>query len=454
MVEAVSFLGGASTVTGSRFCVEWGGAKALVDCGLFQGLKELRLKNREPFPIPPPSLQAVILTHAHLDHSGALPLLWQQGFRGPVFSTLPTRDLAELILKDFATIESEYAHLANRRGFSRHAPALPIYGMRDVVGVLRNFRPVPARKWVDLGGGARFRFLPNGHILGSALVELETRGRRLVFSGDMGRPRSLLMNSPARVTGADFLVMESTYGDRAHPKEDVEGALERIVLRAVERGGPLLIPSFAVGRAQDLMFLLADLRRRNRIPNIPILLDSPMAVDATTVFCRYPDWHRLSDHQVDEMCRGVKRVKNFRETLIWSQKRKPMIVIAGSGMVTGGRVLQYLSEHLGDPRATVLFSGYQAMGTRGRLILDGAPEVKMLGRFVPVRAHLEELKGLSAHADQVELLAWMKNFSRAPRKVFLVHGEPQASAALRLELESRMGWSVEVPRQGQRFELA
>ncbi|NUM88833.1 MAG: MBL fold metallo-hydrolase [Bdellovibrionales bacterium] len=455
MAEAISFWGAASTVTGSRHCLELGTGRVLVDCGLFQGLKELRLKNRESFPVDPASIQAVILTHAHLDHSGALPLLWRQGFRGPIFATAPTAELTELILKDFASLEKEFSVLANRRGFSRHAPALPIYEMRDVVGALRSIRPVPLKKWTDIGGGARFRFSLNGHILGSAFVEVESRGRRIVFSGDMGRPRSLLMKPPSRITRADYLVMESTYGDRVHPKEDVSRELERVVIQAVtERKGPLLIPSFAVGRAQDLMYLLADLKQRKRIPDVPILLDSPMATDATVIFCKYPGWHRLPDAQVDLMCRGVRRVRDFRETLEWSRRRKPMIVIAGSGMVAGGRVLQYLAEHLNDPRATVLFSGFQALGTRGRLILDGAPEVKMLGRFVAVKAKIENLRGLSAHADQAEILGWLRGLVRAPRRVFLVHGEPQAAAALRLEMEGRLGWPVETPHLGERFPLA
>lgn len=443
---SIQFLGAAGTVTGSKYLVEGHGKKILIDCGLFQGVKQLRLLNREPLPVEPASLDAIILTHAHLDHTGYLPVLVKNGFAGRIFATPPTAALAELILRDSALIQEEEAELANEGHYSHHTPALPLYTPDDVERTLLQLVVRDDGKWIQVDEGIRFRYRRNGHILGSAFVELNWRDTLLVFSGDVGRPKSLLLSPPERPEAADVLIVESTYGDRLHPSEQPEDVIARIVNETWRRGGSIIIPSFAVGRAQELMLLLNRLRRKSDIPDIPILLDSPMGVEATEILRRFPDWHSLPEDEEQAMWKHVTMIRRYRDTLDVLRKKESCIVIAGSGMVTGGRVLSYLEKYLEDRRSSIILAGYQAEGTRGRQMLDGAHEVKIRGKYYRVYAQLHSLQSLSAHADQAELLDWMSAISHPPAQVFIVHGEAQAADALRVKINSTVGWNAEVPQ--------
>lgn len=443
------FLGGAGTVTGSKFLLLHGHGRTegrtLVDCGLFQGLKEHRLLNWAAFPEDPKRIDQVIVTHAHLDHCGSLPLLVRQGFRGPILCSAPTRDLMRVVLLDSARIHEEDTEFANRKGFSRHSPALPLYTVEDAERAMERVVVVPARRWTDAENGLRFRLVPNGHLLGSVFVEVQVEGRTLVFSGDLGRERPLLLDPPDAPTQADHLVLESTYGDRRHPDGPVESPLRELVLEAARLGGPLIIPAFALGRSQELLFLLSELARRGEIPKLPVYLDSPMAQRAGEIFNRYPEWHRLSAREIDAMDDGAHLVHDRAESIAVMRASGPRIIIAGSGMATGGRVLHHLRAHLGDPMTTVALAGYQAAGTRGRALQDGVDRVKFHGSFVPVRAQIRRLTGLSAHADQAELLNWLRRIEDPPREVSIVHGEPPASAALAAAIVKEFGWSVSIP---------
>lgn len=448
MSLSLAFLGGAKTVTGSKFLLTAGKHRFLVDCGLYQGLKELRLRNRAPFSVPPRSIDAVILTHAHLDHSGHLPLLVKEGFRGTIFCTAPTRDLCRIILSDSARLQEEDADFANREKFSKHSPAKPLYTLSDVERALERFSVIEPHEWEELAGGAKFRFRPSSHILGSAFIEFDYQGRRVVFSGDLGRSQPRLYAPPYFIERADYLVLESTYGDRLHARGPevvpVEQLLSAVITSTLERGGHVIIPSFAVGRAQELLLILSRLKRENRIPDVPIYLDSPMGTHATELLCDYPDWHRLSQSELDELWRVAKIVKTQQESIAIMRAKVPSIVIAGSGMAAGGRVLHHLASKLPDSRNSVLLVGYQAAGSRGRLLHDGAAAVKMHGRYITVRAEIHEIPDLSAHADQGEILAWLRGFKSAPKQVFIVHGEPQAADALRVKVRDELGWQSTV----------
>lgn len=453
----LQFLGGAQTVTGSKTLTQFGEHRVLVDCGLFQGLKDLRLKNRDPLPVDPHQIDAVLLTHAHLDHSGYLPLLVREGFRGKIYCSTPTRELARLILHDSAKLLEEDAEYANKRGFSKHHPAAPLYTQADVTQALEYFQPVPPGKWHPLDGGAQFRLSGSGHILGSTFVEVEAEGKHLVFSGDLGRAHPLLYEPPTRIENADYLILESTYGDRNHlesiHEEPAAAKLARIVRETHQRGGQLIIPSFAVGRVQDLLFLLSVMKKEGKIPNLPIYLDSPMGVNATQIFTDFPDWHRLDRSSVDQLCRETQVIESRVESIRVMREAAPAVIIAGSGMIEGGRVLHHLTARLPDERCTVLLVGFQAAGTRGRLLRDGAEELKIHGRYIPVKCHVEELAGLSAHADQSETLEWLHGFRKAPEKVFINHGEPQAADALRVKLGHALGWKCVVPSLNQEYSL-
>ncbi len=453
MKASIRFLGGAGTVTGSKILLELGARNILVDCGLFQGLKELRLRNWAPFPVEPGRIDAVILTHAHLDHCGYLPVLSKGGFKGPVYSTAPTKDLAKIILMDSAKIQEEDAELANRGGYSKHSPALPLYTCEEALRSMRQFISKPLGEWHDLFDGIRFRFSGSGHILGSAFVEVEWDGRRIVFSGDLGRSDPLLLQPPHRIESADWLVVESTYGDRNHSPVSPLRELARIVNETLERKGHLIIPAFAVGRAQDLLFLLSRLKEQSQIPDVPVFLDSPMGVSATGTFLEYSAWHRLSTAEINELQSAATMVKSPQQSEELLSRTGSSIVIAGSGMVSGGRVLRHLLKRLPDDRNTILLVGFQAASTRGRLLRDGASELKMFGQYVPVRARVEEISTLSAHADQREILEWLKGFKKAPGKTFVVHGEQQASDCLRRKIRDEIGWECEVPSPSDSFAL-
>ncbi len=451
------FLGGAQSVTGSKTLVTSGKHHLLVDCGLFQGLKSLRLKNWEPFPLEPRRIDSVLLTHAHLDHSGYLPLLTRNGFHGKIFCSAPTRDLTELILKDSARLQEEDAHFANQHGFSKHQPAEPLYTEKDAKAAIDRIVVLPPGRWFDLPGQMRFQLLPSSHILGSTFVVVESEGCRIVFSGDLGRLNPLLYSTPALLENADYLVMESTYGDRTHhlplEKGEISGRLAHIICETFQKGGQVILPSFAVGRTQDLLFLLAELKDQKRIPELPLYLDSPMGVNASQIFYDHPKWHVLTPWQVERILNTSKMLKSQEESIQVMRKAAPAVIIAGSGMLTGGRVLHHLAARLPDDRNTILLAGYQAAGTRGRLLQEGISELKIHGKYIPVRARVEIIAGLSAHADQSEMITWLKGFKAPPKMTFLNHGEPQASDALRVKIRDILGWRCQVPQLLQEFQL-
>ena len=450
----ITFLGAAGTVTGSKYLIETGKSRVLVDCGLFQGLKALRLRNWRPLPVDVGAIDAVVLTHAHLDHTGYLPALCKQGYRGPVYCTPSTRALCRILLPDSGHIQEEDAYYANKRGFSKHHPALPLYTREEAEASLGLLRSVAFDKPFELAPDIEARFQPVGHILGAASVELTIGGQTLVFSGDVGRPNDPVMWPPRPLRRADVLVVESTYGDRLHTGADPAEQLATVVRRTCDRGGVLLVPSFAVGRAQTLLYLLHTLRNAGRIPRaVPVYLNSPMAVNATEAFCDHHPDHRLSPAQCEAMCAAATYVNSVEDSKALNDKHGPMIVISASGMATGGRVLHHLRAFAGDRRNTILFAGYQAAGTRGEAMLNGAQEIKMHGQLVAIRAEVDQISGLSAHADYAELIEWLRPLGRHPRRVFVTHGEASAAAAFKQHLRESLGWDSEVPTDGEIAEL-
>ncbi len=450
----VTFLGGAGTVTGSKYLVDLGRSSVLVDCGLFQGFKNLRLRNWAPFPVDCAGLGAVILTHAHLDHSGYLPLLVRNGFRGAILCTAATRDLCAILLPDSGYLQEREAERANRYGYTKHKPALPLYTERDAENCLRYFRPVSFDDPRPVGNGATVRFLVAGHILGAAIVQIECAGMTLVFSGDLGRPGSPTMPDPAPVRKADHLFVESTYGNRRHDPTDPENALAEIVNRTVGRGGTVLVPAFAVGRVQSVLYHLLRLKTDGRIPDVPVFLDSPMAIDASRVFCDHFGEHRLTEAECIAACNVATYVRSVGESKALGESAVPKIIVSASGMATGGRVLHHLKRYAPDRRNTILFTGFQAGGTRGAAMIAGADNVKIHGADVPILAEVENLHMLSAHADADEIIGWLRNFEAPPRMTFITHGEPEASDALRKRIEGELGWPCTVPEHGERAQLS
>jgi metallo-beta-lactamase family protein len=456
----LTFLGAAGTVTGSKTLLEAGGVRALVDCGLFQGLKELRLLNwREP-DWDPASISVLLLTHAHIDHSGWLPRLARHGFRGRILCTPATAELAALLLRDSAHIQEEDAAWLNRKGLSKHKPALPLYTLVDAERVLELFEAHDYGEWLELSPHTRARFHNAGHILGSSTVEVElgTRPARLLWSGDVGRYGMPLNPDPDPPPEADFLIVESTYGDRTHPQEPPLACLRPLLERMLERRAILLVPAFAVGRAQQVIYMARELITSGELPEFNIYLDSPMAVDATEIYCRYPEGHRLEGEKLSggdcvlhgpnvHLCRSVEESKRLNDL------EGPALLIASSGMLSGGRVLHHLKRLLPDPRCTVALVGYQAAGTRGRALQEGAERLKIHGDWVPVQARIEDLGSMSGHADRDELLRWLGAVLRPPRRVFVTHGEEHAAAALAATLRRERGWETVVPALGQRFAL-
>jgi metallo-beta-lactamase family protein len=453
MTTKITFLGGVGTVTGSKYLVETERARVLVDCGLFQGFKNLRLRNWAEFPTPPKSIDAVVLTHAHLDHSGYLPLLIKNGFKGPVICTQSTRDLCNILLPDSGFLQEKDAEFANKRGFSKHKPALPLYTEKDAERAMRAFSAAPFAKAREVVTGMKVIFHPAGHILGAAIVDLECEGKRIVFSGDLGRPNSSTMLDPTPMDKADYLLVESTYGDRTHSSNDPEEALAQVINRTYARGGTVLIPSFAVGRAQTLLYHLQRLIAANRIPNVPVFLDSPMAIDASELFFAHSGDHKLSLEQ----CRALSGVAHYVRTMEESQSlnadHAPKVIISASGMATGGRVLHHLHNLVTDARNTILFAGFQAGGTRGAALTGGAEQIKIHGEYLPVRAEISNLEMLSAHADAGEILGWLGHFKSPPRMTFVTHGEPSAADALRRRIEEQLHWACRVPEYGDCVEL-
>lgn len=449
----ITFLGAAETVTGSRFLVEAGGGRLLVDCGLFQGLKRLRELNWAPFPVDPASIDAVVLTHAHIDHSGYLPALVRDGFRGPIWCTPSTLALARILLRDAAYLQEEDARYANQRRSSRHDPALPLYTERDAEAALTRFQAQPFDVEFQPVRGVTCRFSPAGHILGAASAWLDEGGASVLFSGDLGRADDPVMRPPSTPPAACHVVIESTYGNRDHPVEDVPQILAEVITATAERGGIVLIPAFAVGRTQTMLHLLAELRAADRIPPIPTFVNSPMAVTATELFLASVDEHRLTPRQVLELSDGVQLVRSVEESKQITSRRGPMIVITASGMLTGGRVLHHLRQVGPDHRSTIVLPGYQAAGTRGQALLDGARTLRVFGEDVPIRARVVHLDSLSAHADSDGLVAWLKSAPEPPTAVSVVHGEPVAADALRRRIKHELGWPARVPAAGERVRV-
>jgi metallo-beta-lactamase family protein len=449
----ITFLGATDTVTGSRYLVEHEGARVLVDCGLFQGPKKLRQRNWDDRSIDAIAIDAVILTHAHIDHAGYLPRLCKAGFRGHVYCTDGTADLLHVLLPDAGHLQEEEARLANREGYSRHRPALPLYTRADAEACLNQLKAVAFDVPVPVYGGITARFTRAGHIVGSACVRLQLGGVSLTFSGDVGRPVDPVMKPAAALGETDFLVVESTYGDRRHPISDLAEDVARVVNETVARGGTVVVPAFAVGRAQHLLHLLAVLKAQRRIPEVPVFLDSPMAIAATHLFCRHTIDHGLSPAACTLLCKLPQYSESSEESRAIDRRASPAIIISASGMATGGRVLHHLKRFLPDARSTILLVGYQAAGTRGRALIEGSDELKIHGQYVSVRAHIVQLQGLSAHADYDELIEWLARSSIRPRRVFVTHGEPAAADSMRRRITEELGWPAVVPSLGQTYAL-
>lgn len=448
----IHFLGASGTVTGSKYLVETETKNILVDCGLFQGLKDLRLKNWDKLSFNEADIDLVLLTHGHLDHTGYLPRLVSAGYIGEIWGTAPTLEVAKIILEDSARIQEEDAERANREGFSKHTPAIPLYGEIEVVETLKGFRPKPLNKWIEIDEHISCCFHYNGHIIGACYIELKIGAKTLVFSGDIGRRNDELMYPPQKPENADVLFIESTYGDRLHP-DNGAGQLKQVILRSIERHGTIIIPSFAVERTQSLMYLLWKLRSNGEIPYIPVYMDSPMGSKVLDVFEHNFSWHKLSAEECTEMCRDIREVRTIQETHRLSESKKAKIIIAGSGMVSGGRVLTYLTKFIGDPNATVILVGFQAEGTRGRALLEGAKEIKLYGKYFKVRAFIERIDGLSSHADQAGLVDWMSSLGNRPEKIFIVHGEKHSSEELQKQLLEHYNLMAEIPYMNQIVQI-
>jgi len=443
----IHFLGAAGTVTGSKYLVDTGDRKILIDCGLFQGLKELRLKNWEYPPVKISEIDVVLLTHGHLDHTGYLPRLVKQGFNGPIYGSNPTLDIAKIILNDSAKIQENEAERANKEGYSKHNPAEPLYDLKDVENTIPHFRGIPQSQWIPLFEGIKARFQYNGHILGATYIELDVNGKHFVFSGDVGRPHDLLLYPPVQPKKANTLFIESTYGGRFHPDEtEAIPQIEKLVNDTINRSGSLFIPSFSVERAQLIMLILWKLIKQNKIPKVNMIMDSPMGANVLKLFHRTRDWHRLEDNECEEMCSHFTIVSSYKETMELRTDDTPKIVIAGSGMLTGGRMLNYLETQAQNPNNTLLFVGYQAEGTRGRKLLEGDKELKVYGKWVPLNMQVSEVEGLSAHADHKELLDWMSQLKDKPERIFIVHGEKESAEALQIGIKETYGWDAEIPQ--------
>lgn len=449
----ITFLGAAGTVTGSKYLVESGTKKVLVDCGLFQGWKQLRLRNWESFPVDVRSIDAVLLTHAHIDHSGYLPSLWRQGYRGPVYSTSGTKDLCELLLPDAGRLQEEDAEYANKKGYSKHKPALPLFTEEEARRALELFQTVPFGQEISVGSEFCVKWRPSGHIVGAGSIYLSAEGKKILFSGDLGRREDLVMKPPAPAENADYVVVESTYGARIHPKDDAVADLGEAIRRTFNRSGVVIIPAFSVGRTQAILYALYLLKQREALRGAPVYLNSPMSVNAMGIYCGHQTEHKLTDEECDGMCAVAKYMRTIEESKSLNRKHGPMIIVSASGMATGGRVLHHIKQFAPDPRNLILFAGYQAGGTRGADLVRGAKMLKMHGRQVPVNAEVAMLEGMSAHADQEEIVSWLKGMNNSPKKVFVTHGEPEGASALQFAIKEKLGWESEIPQHMEAQEL-
>lgn len=449
----IQFIGATGTVTGSKYLLRSDSQKILVDCGLFQGLKQLRLRNWEHLPFKPSEIKSLLLTHAHIDHSGYIPLLVKNGFRGKIHCSHGTAELCKILLPDSGYLQEEDARFANKYGFSKHKPALPLYTLKDAEESLKYFHPLDFNREFDLGKGLTFTLLPAGHILGASMIKIRTGSTSLLFTGDMGRSHDIIMKPPVTVTEIDYLVMESTYGDRLHNIRDPKDELADVINKTIHRGGVVVIPAFAVGRAQTILYLIYQLKNENRIPDIPVYLDSPMAKDATQLYCDFEAEHRLSANTCRLMCQAAKIINTPEESKELDRVNGPKVIITASGMATGGRVVHHLKTFITEPKNTILFVGYQAAGTRGEALVHGTDKVKIHGEYFPVRAEIVLQDSLSAHADYKEILEWLQNFKRAPKEIFITHGEPLQANALRLKIQDQFGWKCRVPEYLETVEL-
>lgn len=450
----LGFLGAAGTVTGSRYLLEHQGRRILVDCGLFQGYKQLRQRNWAKTPFDPRAIDAVVLTHAHIDHSGFLPRLSRDGFNGRIYCSEGTLELCKILLPDSAHLQEEDAKFANRHGATKHKPALPLYTREDADKCLEQFTPVAMDEPFAPVSSVKTVLKRAGHVLGSAFVQLHTGGTSVTFSGDLGRPTDPILKPPAAPEATDYLVCESTYGDRKHPLVDREAELAEWLKPAYERGGVVVIPAFAVGRAQTLLLHIARLKQQGRLPDVPVYLDSPMAIDASALYHQFMHEHRLSEEECRLMCRAANLVNTPEQSKALGRRSGPMIIVSASGMATGGRVVHHLKSFVGDPNNLVLLAGFQAPGTRGGALANGARSLRMHGEEFEVRAQVGQLRASSSHADADELLAWMRQLHTAPRRVYITHGEPEASDALCSRIERELGWDVSVPEHQEHVELS
>ncbi len=450
----IMFLGAAGCVTGSKFLLTLGNKKILVDCGLFQGPKELRLRNWNRFPLNPSEIDAVLLTHAHIDHSGYIPLLVKNGFKGAIYCTRGTRELCEILLRDSAKLQEEEAEMANRYHSSKHHPALPLYTLSDAEKALSHFKSVEFNHPVTLFEGPQFNFLRAGHIIGAAFIKITYDNKSILFSGDVGRLHDPIMREPMDVDGSDYLVLESTYGDRPHTSGDPTVQLAEIINRTVQRGGVVIIPSFAVGRSQTILYYLHQLKVAKKIPAIPIYLDSPMAINATELLCEHAESHKWSADQCSTFCSVATYINTIEESKALDHVDHPIILIASSGMATGGRVLHHLQKYLPDAKNTILFTGYQSKGTRGDRILSGEKNVRIYGEMIPVNAEIELLVNVSAHADYPEILEWLSHFTKKPQKVFLVHGELESTKQFKQKIQEKFQWDCYIPDYLEKVMLA
>ncbi|MBI2252918.1 MAG: MBL fold metallo-hydrolase [Armatimonadetes bacterium] len=460
----LKFLGAAETVTGSKFYLSDEKTNILIDCGLFQGLKELRIRNRNPFPIPPASIDYCILTHAHIDHSGYLPCLIKEGFRGKVFTTPSTSDLLKIMLPDSAHLQEEEAKYANKKGFSKHKPALPLYTVNEAYESLKYIEPINYNKEISLSSNCSFKFYDAGHLLGSAFIEIKFKkgfgSQKLLFTGDLGRYNMPILKNPTTIVDADYLILESTYGNRIHSHISIYETLEYVINESIKRGGCLLIPSFAIGRTQEILYVIRELQEKKRIlENIEVHIDSPMAIEATEIFLRHPEDHDLETQAMEKGGKSPLKCDNFHinrsveESKSLNLLTKNAVIISADGMCTGGRILHHLYNRISNPKTTILFVGFQAIGTRGRSILDGAPKVKIFGESLMVNAKIISIDSFSCHADYFESVQWLKNFKNPPKKIFLVHGEPDACQSLSEKIKENLNWNAHIPKLEEELRL-
>lgn len=449
----ITFLGAVQTVTGSKYLIQSGGKKVLIDCGLFQGYKELRQRNWKQLPVPPSQIDAVILTHAHMDHSGYIPILIKNGFKGKVYCSEATYDLCSLLLPDSGYIQEEDAKRANKYGYTKHRPALPLYTKQDAEIALKQFYTVGYNKKINIDKTSYFILYRSGHILGSSFIYFSDGNQDIIFSGDLGRPNDPILKAGVKLKDVDYIVVESTYGDRLHDNSDPGKEIAQVINETINRGGKVVIPAFAVGRAQHVLYYIYRLKQSGSIPDIPVFLDSPMAINVTNLLWKHASEHKLSK----KLCQDICNVAFYTDTVDLSRRindlKSPCIIISASGMATGGRVLHHLEHLIADPSNTILFTGYQAGGTRGDRLLKGEKNIKIHGAIYNVRAKIESLSSLSAHADYKETLSWLTCFKRPPKKVFITHGELPAALSLQNRITTELHWQTLVPSYGQTENL-